>query len=296
MKPWRNWVYDRISGKVAIEQGHPGQVSRTLANAIERGALGKLIKKFFAPRLEGREYLPKDRSCLIVSNNFFSDPISNIWLVLNLKLGSVSPMAHPVLFFIPGIKKFLKESGAIPSSYHHAAKVLKKGVHVCVHPGGEYECFRPIWKASQVDFGGRKGFLRLARESWVPILPMSISGAHIMTPMIWRSKLLCWLLIAPKLMGSNCWGLSVLGVIGVFLILVFVSPYISLSATVLMVICWLSSPLPFIPIFPSRVRNKFSPLIEPAELFGPRDSDPTTIDYNKAYDKVVAVIQNEVAK
>ena len=31
-----------------------------------------------------------------------------------------------------------------------------------VYPGGDYEVFRPSWESGQVDFGGRKGFIRLA--------------------------------------------------------------------------------------------------------------------------------------
>ena len=40
-----------------------------------------------------------------------------------------------------------------------------------VYPGGDYEVHRPSWERNRVDFGGRKGFIRLAIEQDVPIVP-----------------------------------------------------------------------------------------------------------------------------
>jgi 1-acyl-sn-glycerol-3-phosphate acyltransferase len=48
---------------------------------------------------------------------------------------------------------------------------------VLVYPGGDYEVHRPSWEGDRVDFGGRKGFLRLALDAGVPIVPVvSIGG------------------------------------------------------------------------------------------------------------------------
>ena len=34
-----------------------------------------------------------------------------------------------------------------------------------VYPGGDYEVFRPSWERHKVDFGGRMGYVQLARET-----------------------------------------------------------------------------------------------------------------------------------
>ena len=34
-----------------------------------------------------------------------------------------------------------------------------------VYPGGDYEVHRPSWERNRVDFGGRKGFIRLALDA-----------------------------------------------------------------------------------------------------------------------------------
>ena len=56
-------------------------------------------------------------------------------------------------------------------------KALQAGAALLVYPGGDYEVHRPSWEGHRVDFGGRKGFIRLALEHDVPIVPVvSIGG------------------------------------------------------------------------------------------------------------------------
>ena len=45
---------------------------------------------------------------------------------------------------------------------------------VLVYPGGDYEVHRPSWERHKVDFDGRKGFIRLALEEDVPIVPVVV--------------------------------------------------------------------------------------------------------------------------
>jgi 1-acyl-sn-glycerol-3-phosphate acyltransferase len=49
---------------------------------------------------------------------------------------------------------------------------------VLVYPGGDYETFRPSWQSDRVDFGGRKGFIKLALEREVPIVPVVAIGGQ----------------------------------------------------------------------------------------------------------------------
>ena len=47
-----------------------------------------------------------------------------------------------------------------------------------VYPGGDYEVHRPSWERNRVDFGGRKGFIRLAIEQDVPLVPVVAVGGQ----------------------------------------------------------------------------------------------------------------------
>jgi 1-acyl-sn-glycerol-3-phosphate acyltransferase len=49
---------------------------------------------------------------------------------------------------------------------------------VLVYPGGDYEVHRPSWHRHRVDFGERKGFIRLALDQDVPIVPVVAVGGQ----------------------------------------------------------------------------------------------------------------------
>jgi 1-acyl-sn-glycerol-3-phosphate acyltransferase len=77
---------------------------------------------------------------------------------------------------MPGLG-FLRKYGTVAASPQNAERALATGAALLVYPGGDYEVHRPSWERNTVDFGGRKGFIRLALEQDVPIVPVvSIGG------------------------------------------------------------------------------------------------------------------------
>ena len=85
-------------------------------------------------------------------------------------------LAHNLVLSMPGLS-FLRKYGTVAASHENARKALQAGAAVLVYPGGDYEVHRPSWQGGRVDFGGRKGFLRLALDEGVPIVPVvSIGG------------------------------------------------------------------------------------------------------------------------
>jgi 1-acyl-sn-glycerol-3-phosphate acyltransferase len=49
---------------------------------------------------------------------------------------------------------------------------------VLVYPGGDMETFRPSWESDQIDFAGRQGFIKLALQANVPIVPVVAIGGQ----------------------------------------------------------------------------------------------------------------------
>jgi 1-acyl-sn-glycerol-3-phosphate acyltransferase len=77
---------------------------------------------------------------------------------------------------MPGLS-FLRKFGTVAASPKNAETALSSGAALLVYPGGDYEVHRPSWESGKVDFGGRKGFIRLALEQGVPLVPVvSIGG------------------------------------------------------------------------------------------------------------------------
>lgn len=86
-------------------------------------------------------------------------------------------LAHNLVVTLPWPGAVLRKWGTIAANHDNARAVLRSGDALLVYPGGDYEVFRPSWQRHKVDFGGRKGFLRLALEEKVPIVPLvSIGG------------------------------------------------------------------------------------------------------------------------
>ena len=73
---------------------------------------------------------------------------------------------------------FLRKYGTVAASQENARRALEAGAAVLVYPGGDYEVHRPSWERHRVDFGGRKGFIRLAIEQDVPIVPVVAVGGQ----------------------------------------------------------------------------------------------------------------------
>src|SRR4051795_6461496 len=72
----------------------------------------------------------------------------------------------------------IRSYGTLAASHENAAKAFDRRAPVLVYPGGDYETFRPSWHSDQIEFGGRKGFIRLALESGVPIVPVVALGGQ----------------------------------------------------------------------------------------------------------------------
>ncbi len=85
-------------------------------------------------------------------------------------------LAHNLVLSMPGLAQ-LRKFGTVAASPSNAKKALESGAALLVYPGGDYEVHRPSWEGNKVDFGGRKGFIRLALEQNVPIVPVvSVGG------------------------------------------------------------------------------------------------------------------------
>ncbi len=259
-----------------------------------RSVLGGLVRLAFRPRVEGWENLPHDRPYLLVANHSGGGGaeifcFAHLWLA---RFGADRPltgMAHPLAFFLPVIGWLLRSLGAIPSSYDAAAQAFAEGVPVLIFPGGDHEAFRPIWQAGRVDFGGRRGYARLARRERVPVVPLGITGSHYTLPIFWRSHLLL-----PWLSGMRLWGIKRYPVTLSHLLALAITcwlllPVIGLGWT--LAVCWLLLAVPIIgmlPVVPWSVRLRIGAPLEPEELFGEAAEDAPV---DAAAQRVEAAVQ-----
>lgn len=249
---------------------NPGRPSPTFVR-FARAYLDPVVRACHRPTLEGAEHLPTDGPFLLVANHSGGLGVAEILSFITLYLRHVGPerpiagFAHPTGFRVPLFSRLLRGIGAVPSTYEAAAHALTRGVPLLVFPGGDHETLRPIWQANAVDFGGRVGFLRVAREHGVPVVPMGIRGGHMTAPVLVRSRALATLLVFPRLLGTKRWGVSLLSVMGVAA-LVARGPA-SWPAKAALAWLWMGSPLTFQPWIPWTLRFRIGAPIAAEELF-----------------------------
>lgn len=72
----------------------------------------------------------------------------------------------------------LAKLGAIRARRENALHALRSGASVLVYPGGDLDAYRHSRRRDEIVFGDRTGFVRVAQEARVPIVPIVAHGAH----------------------------------------------------------------------------------------------------------------------
>ena len=141
-----------------------------------------LASLYFRAEVRGLGNVPEEGPVLLVGNHSGGNltPDTAVFTLAFSTYFGVErvfhQLAHNLVLSMPGLS-FLRKYGTVAASHDNARKALQAGAAVLVYPGGDYEVHRPSWQGRNIDFGGRKGFLRLALDEGVPIVPVvSIGG------------------------------------------------------------------------------------------------------------------------
>lgn len=144
-----------------------------------------VLEKYFRVKYLGLEHLAEvDRFLAVgIHGGGMMNVDSMIWAGKYISLRRKPHMltlAHNVVHVFGKTKlgEFLPKGGMIRASFGGSLRALQNGYALTVYPGGDYEPYRPFTERNQVNFHGRKGYLRLALRAGVPILPVISAGAH----------------------------------------------------------------------------------------------------------------------
>jgi len=146
-------------------------------------SLWMLASFYFRAEVRGLHNIPADGPVLLVGNHSGGNvtPDTTVFtLAFNTYFGverRFYQLAHNLVLAMPGLSR-LRKFGTVAASHENAHKALDSGAALLVYPGGDYEVHRPIWDGNKVDFNGRKGYVRLALEKDVPIVPVVAIGGQ----------------------------------------------------------------------------------------------------------------------
>lgn len=174
-------------------------------------------------------------------------------------------LMHDYPFRVPFAGAFLNACGALAANHDNAHAALDAGAAVLVFPGGDIDACKPFRKRYQIEFAGRRGFLRLAIRARVPIMPIVSVGAHDSLYLWSDGRRVARFLGLDKRFRSNVFPIG------------FALPYGPIVGT----------PFPHLPP-PVKIHTRF---LRPIDLGFPPEAadDPEALDI--AYTRVVTTMQ-----
>ncbi len=239
----------RFPEDVETEQPHPSLLSRLVRElgaqaqrAIPRADLDERDPDFIRERLplmwliasiwyrgevRGLGNIPESGPVLLVGNhsggNMTPDTII-FTLAFSTYFGverHFYQLAHNLVLSMPALGS-LRKFGTVAASPQNSEKALESGAALLVYPGGDYEVHRPTWERNRVDFGNRKGFIRLALEQNVPLVPVVSIGGQETALFLSRGERLAQLLALDRVFRLKVlpislavpWGLNIGDMLG----------------------------------------------------------------------------------
>jgi 1-acyl-sn-glycerol-3-phosphate acyltransferase len=189
--------------------------------------LWMLASLYFRADVRGLQKIPEEGPVLLVGNHSGGNltPDTGVFTLAFSTYFGVErrfyQLAHNLVLTMPGLG-FLRKYGTVAANPQNADRALDSGAALLVYPGGDYEVHRPSWESGKVDFGRRKGFIRLALEKGVPIVPVVSAGGQETALFLSRGEWLARLLALDRMFRLKVlpislaipWGLNVGDMLG----------------------------------------------------------------------------------
>lgn len=139
------------------------------------------VKRWFRSDVAGMEKIP-DGAALLISNHsggLLAMDVPVLAVAFVDEFGTDRPLyvlAHDLLF-LGAAGPVMRAAGFLPATRENALALLRAGGVTILFPGGDYDVFRPSTQANRIDFAGRTGYVRIALDAGVPLVPVvSIGG------------------------------------------------------------------------------------------------------------------------
>jgi len=156
----------------------PAYIERTLP------ALRLASDLYYRADVRGLEKIPQEGPALLVGNHSGGVMIADTFVFSQRFYDHFGPardffqLAHDLVFKVPGLRALVQRYGTVPASPANMESALDRDAALLVYPGGDQETFRPSWESDRIDFAQRTGFVRLALQHGVPVVPVVAIGGQ----------------------------------------------------------------------------------------------------------------------
>jgi 1-acyl-sn-glycerol-3-phosphate acyltransferase len=228
---------------------------------------------YFRADVEGLEEIPAGEPVLLVGNHSGGTLIADTFVLAQHFYDHFGAerefhqLAHDLVFQVPGVRASLSRFGTVPAHPDNMRAALDRGAALLVYPGGDHETYRPTWEQDTIDFAGRTGFVKLALELGVPIVPVVAIGGQETALFLGRGRRVSRLLGLDRALRLKVFPVQLAPPLGVTLL-----------------------DLPLRVPLPSKISIRALPRIDLREQLGD-DADP-----ERAYELVTGAMQAELTR
>jgi 1-acyl-sn-glycerol-3-phosphate acyltransferase len=161
---------------------------------------------YFRVEVEGVEHLPAAGGGMLVANHGGAAlPYDGLMLTAAVANEGAVPRrlrvtATELFNIVPFLAPWFRKAGGIYAAREDVTYALRAGHLVGVFPEGEKGFMKPVWDAYEVQRFGRGGFVSIAEDTGVPIVPVAIVGSEEVHPAVTVSTRLAKLvqLVMPE--------------------------------------------------------------------------------------------------
>ncbi len=171
---------------------------------------GWIYQYYFRVQTDGWQHIPKTGKVLLIGshNGGLAAPDAVMMTYDWFRQFGTERLAYALMDrriwqFLPGLARLATQVGTIQPHPRLARTALRQGAALLIYPGGAKDVFRPYQLRHRINFQGHRGFIQLALQEEVTIIPFISYGAH--------STLIVLGDIYPQLQQLHRWGMPWLG-------------------------------------------------------------------------------------
>jgi len=137
------------------------------------------LRRYHRFRVEGLEHIPDHGPAILAVHHSLAtyDAFLFGYELMNQTGRIVTGLGDNKLFAFPGLRRASRSAGLLPASPENGRTLLEEGHLLGVAPGGMREALRPSSERRTVLWEKRRGFVKLAMQVGVPIIPVACPAA-----------------------------------------------------------------------------------------------------------------------
>ena len=148
-----------------------------------------LFDKYFRVKVEGIENIPASRGCIVVANHAPVLSLDGIMIrhaIESQVRRDVRWLMENELFYIPYAGTLGQRIGGVRASQENASHLLSRDFLIITFPEGIQGISSSFRERYNLKRFGRGGYIRIAVQHSVPIVPAAITGPQDSFPILWK--------------------------------------------------------------------------------------------------------------